>query len=126
VSGLYLAVAAAGAVGAPARYLVDLAVQERGRRHPELPLGTLAVNVSGSFLLGLVTGLALHHGLPAGARTTLGTGFCGAYTTFSTFSYETIRLVQDGDLAEAGLNVLASLAAGAVAAAAGLGLALVA
>jgi CrcB protein len=58
------------------------------------PLGTTVINVTGSFLLGLVTGLALTHGLPAEWRAILGTGSLGGFTTFSTASYETIRLAQ--------------------------------
>jgi CrcB protein len=83
------------------------------------------INVSGSFVLGLVTGLALHHGLPAQAVSLLGTGICGGYTTFSTFSVETVRLAEDGSYLEAGVNIGGSLVAGLLAAAAGLGLALV-
>ena len=88
------------------------------------PVGTLAVNLSGTLMLGLLTGLAAHHGLSARALTVLGTGLLGAYTTFSTFSWETVRLLEDGAVAEAALNVAGSLALGLVAAAAGLGLAL--
>jgi CrcB protein len=112
----------AAAVGAPLRYVVDQAVQHRWPG--AFPAGTLTVNVSGSLLLGLLTGLAAHHGLPAPALTILGTGLLGAYTTFSTFSYETVRLLEDGAVAEAALNVAGSLALGLAAAAAGLGLAL--
>ena len=112
----------AAAVGAPLRYVVDQAVQHR-RRGP-FPAGTIAINVTGSLLLGLLTGLALHHGLAPQALTVLGTGLLGAYTTFSTFSYETVRLLEEGAVAAAALNVAASLALGLTAAAAGLGLAL--
>ncbi len=128
---MYLVVAAAGAVGAPARYLVDVAVQERGRdgrrtqsRVGTFPLGTFIVNATGSFVLGLVVGLALHHGLSTTARAAFGTGFCGAYTTFSAFSYETAHLLEKGDLGAAAVNVAGSLAVGLVAAGLGLGLAL--
>ena len=121
---LLLGVSLAGAVGAPTRYLLDVFVQERARG--VFPSGTFLINVSGSFLLGLVTGLALHHGLGPVPKTLLGTGFCGAYTTFSTFSYETVRLVEDNALVEAALNVLASLSVGLLAAAAGMGVAAIA
>lgn len=114
-------VAAAAAAGAVSRYLLDVAVQHR--HESVFPLGTLVVNVSGSFALGLVTGLALYHGLGAGARTVVGIGFIGSYTTFSTFTYETVRLLQDGSVAEACLNALANLGIGLAAAAAGLALA---
>jgi fluoride exporter len=114
---------AAAAIGAPVRYVVDGYVQERF--DGSLPLGTFVVNISGSFLLGLVAGLALHHGLGGGAKTVLGTGFLGAYTTFSTFTFETIRLVEDGSMTEALGTGAASLAVGCVAAAVGLWLAAV-
>jgi CrcB protein len=117
----WAAFVAAGAVGAPIRYLVDIAVAQRVRG--ALPWGTLVINVSGSFLLGLLTGLGLHHGLPKTARTVLGAGFCGAYTTFSTFTFETVRLVEEGSPAEALMNTAATFLAGAVAAAGGLALA---
>ena len=109
---------AAGAVGAPVRYLLDNTISSRTRG--VFPWGTLVINASGSFLLGLLTGLALFHGFPATPRLILGTGFCGAYTTFSTFTYETVRLAEEGAVNEAVRNALASLVLGAGAAAAGL------
>jgi CrcB protein len=119
-----IGVAVAGAVGAPSRYVLDLLVQQRARG--VFPWGTFVVNVTGSFLFGLLTGLAVHHGLGSVPKTVLGTGFCGAYTTFSTFSYETVRLLEEGAFLEAALNVLAGLGVALVAAAAGLGIAAVA
>jgi fluoride exporter len=110
----------AGAIGAPARYLLDGFVSARVR--PGFPWGTFAVNTSGAFVLGVVTGLVRYQGLGPLPQAALGTGFCGAYTTFSTFSYETVRLLEDGDLGPAAANALGSLALGL--AAAGLGLAL--
>jgi CrcB protein len=118
-----LGVTAASAIGAPARYLLDRSVARRNRS--AFPWGTFLINASGSFLLGLVVGLGAHHGMSKTAVSILGGGFCGAYTTFSTFSLETIRLVEQGALTEAALNVLGSVAVGLAAAAAGLGLALV-
>jgi fluoride exporter len=106
----WLLVALGGAIGAPLRYLTDRAVQ---RRHDTVfPWGTFAVNVTGCLVLGLVTG-----GVAAGATTShvglfLGTGLCGALTTYSTFSYETLRLVEDGARFLAAANVVASLVAG--------------
>lgn len=106
-----------GAVGAPARYLTDLVVQSRHRFR--LPFGTLAVNVAGSFVLGLVASLAAHGSVATWVVTLVGTGFCGALTTFSTFSFETVRLVESGRAAAALGNVLVSLGAGLVAVALG-------
>jgi CrcB protein len=117
VFGLFLA----GVIGAPTRYLVDGLVS--GRTGGELPLGTFVINVSGSLLLGLLTGLVLYHGFPTAPRTVLGTGFCGAYTTFSTFAYETIRLAEEGETGAALRVVVASLLVPALAAALGLALA---
>ncbi|GAC1329990.1 MAG: hypothetical protein NVSMB13_17830 [Mycobacteriales bacterium] len=115
---IVLGIAVAGAIGAPARYLLDGWLTRRLRRG--FPWGTFVVNVSGSLLLGLVAGLGLYHGLPHTPRLLLATGFCGAYTTFSTFSYETVRLVETGSTAGAVANTLGSLLAGLLAAAAGL------
>ena len=112
---------AAGAVGAPLRYLVDGAVGDRAAG--VFPWGTLLVNVSGSFLLGLLTGLALYHAFPATPRLVLGTGFCGAYTTFSTFTFETVRLAEEGAVNEAVRNALGTMVACGAAAAAGIALA---
>ena len=109
-----------GAIGAPARYLVDGVVQSRSRG--VFPWGTFVVNVSGSFVLGAVTGAALYHGLGPLPKTAVGTGFCGAYTTFSTFSYETLSLLEEGSVATASSNAIASVVIGLVAAAAGIAL----
>lgn len=99
-----------GAVGAPARYLTDQWVQSR--RDSVLPWGTLTVNVAGSFVLGLVAGAASAGGVPSWVPTLVGTGFCGALTTFSTFGYETWRLLETGSLRPALANVIGSLAVG--------------
>ena len=111
---------AAGGGGAVARFLLDRAVVDRTRG--VFPWGTLVINVTGSLLLGLITGLALHHGLSKSAKIVLGTGFCGAYTTFSTFSFETVRLIEEGALTEAFRNVAATTVACGAAAALGLAL----
>ncbi len=110
-----------GAIGAPARYLIEGLVRDRtGGR---FPWGTLVVNVCGSLVLGIVTGAVLHHGWGDVARTWLGTGFCGAFTTFSTFTVETVVLVEEGAVGAAIANVVAGAALGLVAAATGLALA---
>ncbi|HEX2699637.1 MAG TPA: fluoride efflux transporter CrcB [Acidimicrobiales bacterium] len=110
--------AAAGAVGAPARHLLDGVVHDRVPG--PIPWGILVVNVTGSLVLGLVSGAALYHALPETPRIVLGTGFCGAFTTFSTFTVETIRLLEDGAVPAGCLNAAVSLVACAAAAAAGL------
>ena len=118
---LILGIALAGAVGAPARYLVDGYLLRRNRT--AFPVGTLVVNVSGSLVLGFLTGLALYHAFPATPKTVLGTGFCGAYTTFSTFAYETVRLVEERRYTIARAYLVAGLLLPALAAAAGMALA---
>lgn len=105
------------AVGAPGRYLLDRAVQ--ARHDSRMPWGTMLVNVVGSLVLGVLVGLSTGHHVPDAVTLTLGTGFCGALTTYSTFGYETFRLVEDGARPSAVLNVGLSLAAGIGAAAAG-------
>jgi len=117
----WVAFVTAGAIGAPVRYLVDGAIGDR--TSGAFPWGTFVVNITGSLLLGFLTGLALYHGFPDTPRVVLGTGFCGAYTTFSTHTFETVRLLEDGAHGPALRNALGTLVAGAVAAAAGLALA---
>jgi CrcB protein len=115
---LVVAVAAAGGVGAVARLVFDGLLRSWWR--VGYPIGTTIINVTGSFLLGLVTGLALAHGLPPEWRAVLGTGFLGGYTTFSTASYETVRLAQQRRYRAALLNGIGMLVLAL--AAAGLGL----
>jgi len=117
----WVAFIAAGAIAAPVRYLVDGAIGDR--TGGVFPWGTFVVNVSGSLMLGFLTGLTLYHAFPAEPRIVLGTGFCGAYTTFSTFTFETVRLVEEGATNEALRNISATLLTGSAAAAAGLALA---
>ena len=117
----WLAFLAAAGVGAPARYLLDEWVQER--TEGDFPMGTLVVNLIGCFVLGVVTGLGIHHGLDAEASTVLGSGGMGAFTTFSAVSFETVRLVEEGDARAAARNVLAQALGGLLAAAAGLAVA---
>ncbi|WP_037570530.1 fluoride efflux transporter CrcB [Phaeacidiphilus oryzae] len=105
-----------GAIGAPLRYLLDRFVQSR--HESVFPFGTLAVNLVGAVILGGLTAGAAEHGLPGDLSLLLGTGVCGGLTTFSTFGYETVSLLEQGSLAEAGLNALGSLVAGLAAAAA--------
>jgi CrcB protein len=105
-----LLVVVGAVVGAPLRYLTDRAVQSR---HDSLfPWGTLTVNVVGSLILGVLAGGATAGAIPGSAITLLGTGLCGALTTYSTFGYETLRLAEDGARIYAALNVAISVAAG--------------
>lgn len=117
-AGAWLVFWAAAAIAAPARYLIDGYVQDR--TEGAFPWGTFAVNTSGCLLLGLLTGWALYHQLDATARTVLGTGGVGAYTTFSTFTFETVRLAEEGATNEAVRNTIANLVVGLAAASTGL------
>jgi fluoride exporter len=101
-----LLVFAGALVGAPLRYLTDRTVQ--ARHDSVFPWGTLIVNVTGCLILGVLTGSTL----PAGVLALLGTGFCGALTTYSTFSYETLRLLERKAYFYAAMNVAVSLIAG--------------
>ncbi len=107
-------VALAGALGALGRYAVHGLVQSRTASR--FPYGTFVVNVSGSFALGLVVGLLTYQGLDPDVRTVVGTGFIGAYTTFSSFSYDTYGLFEVGASRAAMANALGSVAVGLVAA----------
>lgn len=102
------ALAVAGAAGTLSRYAVGgWAYRLLG---PRFPYGTLVVNVLGSFLLGLVMQIGLTSDLiPRSWRVPVSVGFCGAFTTFSTFSYETLRYAEDGAWSLALLNIAANL-----------------
>ena len=110
-----------GAVGAPVRYLVDRAVQ--ARHDTVFPWGTFAVNIVGSVFLGLLAGAVTISAAPHSVQLLVGVGFCGALTTYSTFSYETLRLREDGATFLALANVIISVASGLGAAFTGAGLA---
>lgn len=112
-----LMVALGAAAGAPLRYAVDRFVQSRTRG--VFPWGTLVVNVVGSFLLGVIARAALDGGVGEDVVALGGVGFCGALTTYSTFGYETLRLVEGGARWIAFGNVAVSVVAGVGAAAAG-------
>ncbi|MFG3256767.1 fluoride efflux transporter CrcB [Streptomyces sp. NPDC048172] len=106
----WLLVLVGAAVGAPLRFLTDRAVQ---RRHDTVfPWGTFAVNVLGCLVLGTLTGAAAAGAASSQVSLVLGTGLCGALTTYSTFSYETLRLAEDGARFFAAANVVASVVAG--------------
>jgi CrcB protein len=94
--------------GAPLRYLTDRAVQSR--HDSAFPWGTFMVNLVGCLVLGGLAGAGT--ALPAPALALLGTGFCGALTTYSTFSYETLRLIEQKSYFYAAMNVIVSVIAG--------------
>lgn len=107
---VWLGVAILGGCGALARFGLTLLVADRF--HPHLPLGTMAVNVSGAFLLGLLVGLSPGHDV----RLVLGAGALGSYTTFSTWMVETQRIEAAGKRRIAVTNVLLSIVLGLAAA----------
>jgi fluoride exporter len=113
-----LLVAGGGALGSTARYAVGNWVQ--GGFGTWFPWGTLFVNVSGSFLIGVVLGLFEHSGLSNEARLFFAVGILGGYTTFSTFSHDTLRLLEAGTFAPALLNSAGQLLAGLSAVYAGM------
>jgi CrcB protein len=114
----WLLVIIGAAVGAPLRYLTDRAVQ---RKHDTVfPWGTLVVNVTGCLILGLLTGAVSAGQVSGHLQLLIGTGLCGALTTYSTFSYETLRLTETGAAFYAAANVIVSVTAGLGAAFAGV------
>lgn len=114
----FLLVAVLGGLGAATRFLVDGAI--RARWTSAFPAATIAVNVSGSFLIGLLTGAAVHGGLGPTALVVGATGFCGGYTTFSTAMVDCVRLAQEGRYRRAAAYVLGTTALAVAAAALGV------
>jgi CrcB protein len=106
----WLLVVLGAVVGAPLRHLTDRAVQSR--HDSVFPWGTFAVNVCGCLILGTLTGAATAGAAGAHLQLLLGTGLCGALTTYSTFSYETLRLTETGAGLYAAANVVGSVMAG--------------
>lgn len=109
----FVALTLGGVLGTHARYWLARGINEAGWARG-FPWGTLVVNLSGSFLLGLAAVLILERLPPSqhGWFLLIGTGFCGAFTTFSTFEWETFRLVRDGNFASALFNIAASVLVG--------------
>jgi CrcB protein len=117
----YLLVAVFGAAGAVSRYWLDGRVSDVA--HGQFPWGTFVINVVGAFLLGLLVALTTERLLPhPNWRIALGIGFLGSFTTFSTYTYETVKLAEDGAIGLALLNSIGMLALGLLAAASGLAL----
>jgi fluoride exporter len=112
---LVVVVAVASGVGAQARYALDLMVQRR-LGGSALPWGTMTVNAVGSAALGALVALAQAGRLDETAEIVLAVGLCGAFTTFSTWTYETVRLLEEGALWEASVNMGLSLVLGMAAA----------
>ena len=110
----WLWVAVGAAVGAPLRYLVDRAVQSR--TESEVPWGTFIVNVVGTLVLGFLLGLP---GVSAASIAAVGTGFCGALTTYSALSWEVLALGERGQRGRAATYLLLTLGCGIAAAALG-------
>ena len=119
-AGLALGVSLAGGAGAVLRFVLDGVLSTRWRA--PFPYAILLINVSGSLLLGVLTGLALVQASPS-VDTVLGAGFCGGFTTFSTVSYASVRLAREGRRGLGALNAIATLVLCVAAAAAGLALA---
>ncbi|MET9129088.1 fluoride efflux transporter CrcB [Streptomyces antibioticus] len=106
----WLLVVAGAVVGAPLRYLTDRTVQSR--HDTVFPWGTFTVNVVGCLTLGLITGAVAAGGVSSDVQLLIGTGLCGALTTYSTLSYETLRLAEQGARFFAAANAVASIVAG--------------
>lgn len=110
----------AGGAGAVARFTTDEAVQRRG--DGSYPWGTFWINVTGCLLLGVIWGYVDNHTGDRALQTVAGTGFCGGFTTFSTFSVESVRLIERREYGAAARYVTTSLVVGGLAAAVGLAL----
>lgn len=115
---MVLWVACAGSLGAVCRFVLDGAIKQR--RGTRFPWATVVINLSGSLILGFVTGLVLFHSADENLQAIVGAGFCGGYTTFSTASFETVRLIQQGRYRAGIGNAAGTLLTTLTAAAAGL------
>jgi CrcB protein len=118
---IILLILLAGGAGSLLRFVGDELLRTHLGRN--FPWGTMIINISGSLLLGVVTGLALRHYISGTTKLILGTGFCGGYTTFSTASFETVRLIEDDRYWSAVINAFGST--GSVVLAAAIGLAII-
>jgi fluoride exporter len=102
-----------GAIGSILRYLVSTGIQNKFLS--AFPFGTLCVNISGCFLIGLIYAFAIRSNISPEWRFFLATGICGGYTTFSTFSYESLSLLRDGEILYATAYISASVVLGVLA-----------
>ncbi len=106
-----------GAIGAAVRFLLGDFINKSWVKKAKLhrfPLSTWIINISGSLLLGIIAKLHMNNSIEEWLWYLVGVGYCGAYTTFSTFGYETIRLIEDKKIREAFTYVLSSLVLGVV------------
>ena len=105
---IFWSVAVGGALGCISRYYLTAFIQQRAG--PSFPVGTLLINVTGSFLLGFIMRYALQSGtVSPETRMLLTSGFCGGYTTFSTYSYESAMMLDDGEYGRAALYIGSSV-----------------
>lgn len=118
-----MSVSGAGALGSGSRYLTDLVISRRIQS--SVPLGTMTVNIIGSFIFGLVAGLVAHHHLVNIMSMVIGTGFCGGLTTASSAAFETARLFHQGKGAAALTTIVLGIGTSCIAASIGLGIALI-
>ncbi|MGE8077970.1 fluoride efflux transporter CrcB [Peribacillus loiseleuriae] len=109
-----------GSLGATARFLLGSFITNKAQRVHPFPIGTWIINITGSFLLGVIAGLHQTNQISDWVWGFLGVGFCGAYTTFSTFGHETITLIQTNKIKLAIIYVITSVIIGGISALAGL------
>ena len=116
-------VGAAGAAGAVTRFVLNRAILRRRPSETPFPTGTVVINITGSLVLGLLTGFVLYHSAPTALTRIAGAGFCGGYTTFSAASFETVQLGRERDWGRAAANLALTVTGTLLAGAAGLALA---
>ncbi|PLR85650.1 fluoride efflux transporter CrcB [Bacillus sp. V33-4] len=109
-----------GSFGAAARYILGTIINKRTQRLFPFPTGTWLINITGSFLLGFIANLHIGNQIEEWGWFLFGVGFCGAFTTFSTFGYEVIMLLQSKDIKLALIYVLSSIILSGIAVAIGL------
>lgn len=116
--GIFLLLALAGGLGATVRFMLDGLIRSRAKTR--FAWATTIINVSGSLVLGFLTGLTIEHFVPTDVGIIIGTGFLGGYTTFSTASYETVQLIKKGRYGASFISGILMLVLSVAAAAAGL------